>query len=327
MKTPIASDTPFFNAPDPSVWTGRKTAAEEGMQYWYQAIKFAAFNQLTQEKSPDIGLLGYACDAGVQRNQGQPGAKAGPQAFRQRLGKLAFHHPLKQIADFGNVCCPDDALEKCQQVFAEHIQQLLSHGIFPIAIGGGHDIAYGHFKGIWEAVRQTAQKKIGILNFDAHFDLRPLRPQSSSGTPFYQILNEFPEHSAYFALGIQEASNPPELFAIAEKHRVGYFTLDACERLPFSEITEALTTFINSINHLYITIDLDGFSSAIAPGVSAPNPLGLSPRFVMDTLAHCFQSQKVIACDLAELNPSNDRADATANLAARLVDRIVALKQ
>jgi formiminoglutamase len=68
---------------------------------------------------------------------------------------------------------------------------------------------------------------------------------------------------------------------------------------------------------------MDGFSSAYAPGVSAPSPLGFAPSFVYEALAFLFQSKKVISCDIAELNPDFDVDDSTAGLAARLVDYIV----
>ena len=49
--------------------------------------------------------------------------------------------------------------------------------------------------------------KIGILNFDAHFDLRPTINRANSGTPFYQIMKEFGTNVEYLALGIQKKSN------------------------------------------------------------------------------------------------------------------------
>jgi formiminoglutamase len=68
---------------------------------------------------------------------------------------------------------------------------------------------------------------------------------------------------------------------------------------------------------------MDVFSSAYAPGVSAPSPMGLDPFFVCKTLQYLFHTQKVISCDIAELNPRFDSNQQTANLAARLVDFII----
>ena len=68
---------------------------------------------------------------------------------------------------------------------------------------------------------------------------------------------------------------------------------------------------------------MDGFSSAYAPGVSAPSTLGLTPNFVYEALAFLFQSKKVISCDIAELNPDFDIDKRTADLAAKLVDCLI----
>lgn len=68
---------------------------------------------------------------------------------------------------------------------------------------------------------------------------------------------------------------------------------------------------------------MDDFSSAYAPGVSAPSPLGFTLYFVFKRLRFLFETKKVISCDLAELNPTLDRDNLTANLAAKLIDFIV----
>ena len=72
-----------------------------------------------------------------------------------------------------------------------------------------------------------------------------------------------------------------------------------------------------------MTIDLDGFSSAYAPEVSAPSPLGFTPYFVFKLLLFLFETKKVISCDIAELNPTFDNDGVTSILAAKIVDFIV----
>ena len=84
-----------------------------------------------------------------------------------------------------------------------------------------------------------------------------------------------------------------------------------------------LNTFIKEVDYLYITIDLDGFSSAYAPGVSAPSPLGFTPHFAYKVLAFLFKSKKVISLDIAELNPDFDIDENTANLAAKIIDYMI----
>ena len=112
---------------------------------------------------------------------------------------------------------------------------------------------------------------------------------------------------------------------MAEERGVMYMMKEDCLMGNGQTIKQTLSTFASQYDHLYVTIDLDGFSSAYAPGVSAPSPLGLSPDFVWQVLTFLQQTEKVIACDIAEMNPRFDQDNVTARLAARLVDEICKL--
>lgn len=299
-------------------WSGRNSKLEN--QYWHQNIQVQDIENLAPTNNTKIGLIGYACDTGVKRNQGRIGAKKGPEKVRHKLAKLPVHFN-KKITDFGDIICIEDNLEDCQRAFSKSITQLISNGILPLAIGGGHDIAYANFNGIIGALKNTSKNNIGIINFDAHFDLRPVETIANSGTPFNQISKEN-NNVSYFAIGIQQQSNTKGLFEIAKKHNVSYVSNFECET--FSEtLKNQLKVFMNKVDYLYLSIDLDGFSSVYAPGVSAPSPLGFNPSFVYKNLEFIFKSNKVISCDIAELNPSFDIDNNTANLAARLVDFMV----
>ena len=300
-------------------YSGRKS--ELNNQYWHQEIEAAHIEDINSKKNINIGLVGYVCDEGVQRNQGRIGARKGPKSVRNKLGKLPIHHTTKKIVDFGDVICLDTYLEDCQKALSKTISALIKQHVLPVAIGGGHDIAYANFNGIKDAIKNVSKNKIGIINFDAHFDLRAVETAANSGTPFNQILSEN-DTVSYFAIGIQQQSNTKELFEIAEKHKVSYVSNFECET--FNEnLKRKLNAFIKNVDYLYITIDLDGFSSAYAPGVSAPSSLGFAPHFAYKVLAFLFESKKVISCDIAELNPDFDTDEHTASLAAKLIDYIV----
>ncbi|TRX54794.1 formimidoylglutamase [Fulvivirga sp. M361] len=319
-----------YQPPANAHWKGRKTNPGSGNQYWYQAVELFDANGPGKKRfefnKPEIALLGYACDEGVRRNMGREGARLGPQEVRKQLAKLAFHHDGKNITDLGDLSCTDQDMEACQDSLASVISPLISKGVFPIVIGGGHDVAYGHFKGIVEAVKDTSKPDIGIINFDAHFDLRPVEKETHSGTPFAQILDQYKSYAEYFVIGIQEPSNSKELFDTARENNVKYILNYDCESRNIGAIISQLAPFIERNDWLYITLDMDGFSSAYAPGVSAPSPMGFTPFFVFEVLAYLFSSQKVISCDIAELNPEFDRDNMTAGLAARMVDFIVKQK-
>ncbi|MCK0132172.1 formimidoylglutamase [Flavobacteriaceae bacterium F08102] len=321
-----------YQAPKKESWTGRPSNPAIGNQYWHQEIQLTNLMSIGAQTNIDIALIGYACDAGVQRNLGRIGAVGGPEELRERLAKLPIHFYHKTVVDVGNVVCLDQQMEVAQTMYAQALSVLIERGIFPIAIGGGHDMAYGSYKGIKEGLAAINKPgRVGIINFDAHFDLRPVEELPNSGTPFNQLINEYKKQGEtidYFAIGIQRQSNTKELFEIAEKHGVSYALSDECESYSAAihGLQERLKLFVANNDYLYITIDMDGFSSAFAPGVSAPSPLGFTPHFVYKMLRFLFETKKVIACDIAELNPSFDHDRLTANLAAKLVDFMVMIR-
>lgn len=306
--------------PTPSdAWTGRTTSIHESTAYWYQLIKCVDFSE---DKFPEAAaaLIGYACDEGVHRNQGRVGAVNGPSAIRTRLGKVANHIENKSVIDLGDAICEERDMEGCQKRYAEMLTAMINQQTLPIGLGGGHDIAFGSFMGVWNAVKDQDRNRVGIINFDAHFDLREPAGYGTSGTPFKQILDGYGEFVNYYAIGIQRAANTNGLFKVAEADNVHFLEIDECSD---TKVGDLLQQAMLENDYLYITIDLDGFSSAYAPGVSAPSPMGFSPDFALKWIRKLLDSNKVVACDLAELNPELDRDNSTANLAARLIESIV----
>ena len=193
----------------------------------------------------------------------------------------------------------------------------------PVILGGGHDAAYSHFLGVQKYLETTGQT-VGIINFDAHFDLRPLIDgKGHSGSPFFQIANQFSNSFNYLVLGIQKASNPKTLFETASSLHCNFLEIEQFNIAHWDLVKNSITDFIGSVDKVYVSIDLDGFSSAYAPGVSAPSPLGFTPEIVWKALDIIIQSNKLLSLDIVELNPAYDRDDATARLAARCLEFIV----
>src|SRR5690606_13952194 len=89
------------------------------------------------------------------------------------------------------------------------------------------------------------------------------------------------------------------------------------------EIENVLNDFLDQVDFLYVTIDMDGFSSAYAPGVSSPYPTGYAPAIVFEILQLIINSKKLISLDIAEMNPVYDVDNQTAKLAAALVHFVI----
>ena len=283
-----------------------------------ERITSIVFTSMATNKmdSSQVVIIGYACDEGVRRNNGRVGAKDGPDAIRKCMGEL-----LPRVTDKGNINCENGNLEKIQEELGKMVAKELKLGNFPLIIGGGHDIAYGHFLGINKSIQGT----LGIINLDAHFDLRPFRNGGNSGTPFNQIsalLKAQNKTFNYLPIGIRESSNSAELFQTAKRLNVQYIPMEACILDNIPQIKKTIQVFMDEVDCIYLTIDLDGFSSEYCPGVSAASPEGFQPTFAIELLHHIFKSKKVISCDIAEMNPIYDENLSTALLSVNLIKTI-----
>lgn len=305
----------------PEIYTGRESAKVE---YVHQKIRFLDLEDTLPElTSRSLAILGYACDEGVRRNQGRPGAVDGPDQIRKQWARLPLSTDAVALSDAGTVFCSDTDLEFAQELLAQKVKILLAANYFPLVLGGGHDIAFGHFKGIHEQYGDGAS--VGIVNFDAHLDLRDPGKGANSGTPFFQIAQlldskDLPFH--YLCAGMRREANSHELLDRAQTLNVTVIPREEFIISQIEEVRTRLLAFSTQVDHLYITIDMDGFSSAFAPGVSAASPLGFDTDVVKASLSALFETKKVIAIDIAETNPTYDRDDQTAKLAAGLMHHI-----
>ncbi|WP_416138563.1 formimidoylglutamase [Halomonas sp. HK25] len=314
-ETPL--DSTLYSAIDMSLWQGR-TDPEPDNERWHQQIQ-----PLTPNAKPGCALLGFACDAGVARNQGRTGAAEGPSALRRALAPLAWHR-RGPAYDAGDVRCEGDAMEAAQQTLADHLAPLLDDGHLPIVLGGGHEVAYASWSGLAQHLeeRREPAQRVGIINFDAHFDLRDPAHVRSSGTPFSQIADDCARRGwpfRYACLGVSRAANTRGLFQRAADLKVLVREDRDFQPARLDGIQRDLERFIARVDYLYLTIDLDVLPAAEAPGVSAPAARGISLALIEPLIESIRDSGKLRLADLAELNPGRDIDGRTARAAARLV--------
>ncbi len=292
---------------------------------WHQVIHLLDLSRDIPEGEGGVAILGFCCDEGVRRNQGRVGASAAPAALRQIMGSFADHLPEgTELYGCGDVFCPNQKLEEAQAQLGRKIHQLLSRGYKPVVLGGGHETAYGHFLGIQKSL--PPGKTLGIINFDAHFDLRSYAQQSSSGTPFLQIAHELQKTEQsfhYLCLGIQEYGNTRKLFQTANELGTTFVTAQEMMDPASSSAQTKLQDFLATVDHVFLTIDLDVFAAAFAPGVSAPNAMGITPYLAQPLLQTIVTSGKLFSAEVVELNPTVDQDNRTARLAASLIYQMV----
>ena len=265
---------------------------------------------------PDAALLGFASDEGVHRNKGRVGAADGPTALRAALASLAVHDELT-ILDHGDIAVEGGDLEDGQRRLGEAVAEARRDAPLTVVLGGGHETAYGSYLGLGRRPR------LGVLNLDAHFDLRE-EDRPTSGTPFLQIARDRQAQGLdvhYAVLGVSTASNTGVLFDTAAELDAPWLLDDECQEvgapLAFTQ------RFLEDVDEVYLSIDLDVLPAAAAPGVSAPAALGVPPFVIQAVCDAVVDSGKLIHLDVTELSPRFDSDSRTAKVAARLIHRII----
>ena len=266
----------------------------------------------------DFVLHGFAVDEGVKRNKGRVGAKEAPDIIRKNMSNFPVVNPEFSLKDFGNINCDDGNLDKSQNELAEKVTEVLKRGGKSFVLAGGHEVTYAHYSGIRKAFPNEI---IGIINIDAHFDNR--EPEESvgpsSGTGFWQIAQEGPINSLH--IGIQRNSNTLKLFDTAHHYGMKYILAEELffENLP--AVYQKIDEVTASCEVLYLTICMDVFNASIAPGVSAAAYNGIfADSAFMHYFKHILKSEKLLAFDIAEVNPVFDLNERTARLAASLAN-------
>lgn len=318
------NDLIYYVPPSPAHWQGRIDGSDPTHLRWHQHVELFNLTSTKQALAGKTVLLGFACDEGVRRNKGRLGAHKGPEYLRKALANLPVHTAGKGLVDVGDISCPDRNLEHAQVQLAHAVQTILQAGGFPILLGGGHEITYGHYCGI----RHSKDGAIGTVNFDAHFDNRePDSSGPSSGTGFWQIAEDYKlnyEGFGYLAIGIQQASNTRALFDTAKRTGTSYVLAGDFHAGNAHQIHDVIDNFVQCHQHIYVTLDMDVFAAAYAPGVSAPAYNGILPDHTFfNCLNRIMESGKMVSIDITELNPDLDIDNRTARLAAAIIHHIV----
>ncbi len=253
-----------------------------------------------------VALIGLPDDLGVRMNHGRSGAAEGPTAFRSAIARYGVASPSgwrwPGVFDAGDVMPAEgeteEALAETHGRVTLAVAAALDLGLFPIGIGGGHDLTFAF-------VRPVALRHPGMVGYylDAHLDVRE---STGSGMPFRSLI-ESCGVQALRLVGMNAMANAAEHVAYFVEHHgrsMGGAEFEASVR------SESLDAFAS--------LDLDVLDGAFAPGVSAANPAGLTPREVERLVGMLGRSPRIRCFDIMELNPRHDADGRTARLAAHL---------
>lgn len=313
------------------IWDGRIDSKTDYDAFrWHQWVKIINLNDKSLKPfngKKGFCFLGFKSDVGIEKNKGRIGARKGPEAIRKEMRNLPCNFSKEvKLFDGGNIIAKEN-LEDAQHQLEKAVKKILNLNLFPILLGGGHEIAFGHFLGISKFLENKDDKKLGIINFDSHFDNRPYKKgKGSSGTMFRQIYDYQLENNneyKYLVLGIQKNANTVNLFKFADKSKTEYVLGKEISSGDMFSIFEKIDKFTKDLDHIYLTVCSDVFSSSIAPGVSAPQPLGQNPEDILILFKHVLSKEKTISFDIAEVSPRFDMDSSTAGLASIIIFTLI----
>lgn len=281
-------------------------------------IQFSKIENLTKDS---FCLLGYPDDAGIRMNGGRPGANEAPNTIRQIFFKMTpdvFHSNLPQIFDVGNIQ-PEHEIQKTHDLAYKYALQILKKTRL-ISLGGGHDFGYPDAAAFLDSV--TAEAQPLILNFDAHLDVRPTDQGFHSGTPFRRLLEKYHGKFDLIELGIQPQCNSREHYSWALSKGVHIISNEVLQRKGLLEVlTETLEP--NPNRPLWLSLDIDAFTSNEAPGCSQSWPTGISIQNFLPALHWLNQNFDCKGLGLYEVSPPLDQDNRTSKLAALILHHFI----
>jgi len=252
-------------------------------------------------------LLGCPQDDGVRRNGGRVGAAAAPDAIRMWLYRLVAPEGV-QLFDLGNTII-QATLEETHAVQQQLVHQLISDGKTVISLGGGNDLSYPDCAALGQHYSDVM-----AFNVDAHLDVRE-HPTRHSGTPYRMLLDEGRVHPRnFYEVGYQP-------FAVAASH-LHYLADKGASTRSLNELRSEgiVKTFQRILTRhnkaLFWGIDMDVIHISEAPGVSAPNPLGMSGDELCSIMRIAGKDKRTRIVEFTEMNPTYDLDHRTCRLAA-----------
>lgn len=271
------------------------------------AARFASTIRSDSHEGCRVAIIGLPDDLGVRMNGGRPGAAEGPRAFRAALAAYGVRNPANAdyppVFDAGDVHpapgANEAALTETHERVTRAAMALHNLGLFPVAIGGGHDLTFPFVRA---AVEHFGPSRFGGVYFDAHLDVRE---SVGSGMPFRRLMDDCGVRPLLLA-GMNPLVNSAE-HAAYFKARGGKVAGAKLSLAP-----------LKACKSIFCSFDMDVLDAAFAPGVSAMHPAGITPREAQTALATVAADRRLRCLDFMELSPPHDAQGRTARLAAHL---------
>ena len=276
--------------------------------------------------SYDAVLVGEPFDGAVI---GRPGAAVGPVAIRRALARTKTHHfDSGRIASIGDLGDVTDLLElgnstEGETIHVANVQNRLLNttarvhdlDAVPIFVGGDNSLTYPNVAPLLE------RWSVGVVNLDAHLDVREVRGDPTSGTPYRQLLEAGLE--GYVCLGARHFETSGAYHDYVRERDGEIVTAEEVGADPV-EATDVALDSLGPVDRVYVSVDCDVLDASVAPGVSAPTPGGISSRELFRVLRLLASDDRIAGFEVVECAPPLDREGMTATVAGRAIAHFLA---
>lgn len=217
--------------------------------------------------------------------------------------------------------------EEVNRFTYEHTRKVLAEGKVPGLVGGDHSTSFG---AILACAEQTGSQGLGILQLDAHMDLRPAFEGFawSHASIMHNVLTRIPQVTRLIQVGVRDFGEGEMAFGIEMGTRFHAFFDDLwAEELaggtPFMDLAKSAISMLPDT--VYVSFDIDALDPSLCPHTGTPVPGGLSfnqAGLLLDVLRQ--SGKRVIGFDLVEVCPCEDN-EWDANVGARVLYRLCGL--
>jgi len=187
----------------------------------------------------------------------------------------------------------DKNIKKALKKISDINEEILNRNLFPITFGGEHSITPGC---ITPFVKK--HKKICLLHFDAHADLR----ESYNGEKFSHAsaIKRCLDHKnvSVISFGIRNISKSEILFLRKNTSRINIFWAKDKNKWNLKKFKQMIKNKI-----VYLTFDVDGLDSSIMPATGTPEPGGLLWDETLDIIRIAAKNSNIVGADINELSP------------------------
>jgi agmatinase len=273
-------------------------------------IPFAGCFSDTADPTLPLVFVGLPCDT---QSTFRRGPAEGPSRIRLAYDGRCYNATTELGADLAGLVsdagdwAPGGTWEETRENYRARAEELFAGEGVPFFAGGDHAVTIPIVKALG-----VLDEPVHVVQLDAHPDLYPEfdGDRWSHACVGARALEQ--EHvDSLTQIGVRTLNH--EQLEVARRHS-GRLTVLEARDAPFrlSDLTH-----IPDGAPVYLTVDLDGFDPAYAPGVSHPVPGGLTPRQALALIQE--GPWRLVGMDAVEVNPSLDQGDRTAVLAARLL--------